>query len=59
MEYGSPAPFLAFALAVVAGSMLAFGSYVAGVVICVAAVVVFGLWQFARRRGDDDRHTIY
>jgi hypothetical protein len=59
MEYGSPAPFVAFVLAMVSGVLLATGRYVAGAVFGVLAVVVFALWQFAQERGDDDRHTLW
>jgi hypothetical protein len=59
MEYGSPAPLFAFALAVVSGVLLAVGHYVGGAVTGALAVVVFALWQLALRRGEDDRHTLW
>jgi uncharacterized protein (TIGR03382 family) len=59
MEYGSPAPFWAFALAMVSGTLLAIGSYVGGTITGGFAVLVAVLWQRARRRGDDARHTIW
>jgi hypothetical protein len=59
MDYGSPAPFVAFALALVSGTLLVIGSYIGGAVTGVLAITVFGLWRFARERGDDDRHTIW
>jgi hypothetical protein len=59
MEYGSPAPFIAFALAMVSGALLATGSYIAGAATGVLAILVFAAWQFAKERGDDDRHTLW
>jgi hypothetical protein len=59
MEYRSPAPIIAFVLAMVAGTLLAVGSYVAGGALALAAIVLFGLWRFAEERGDDDTHTIW
>jgi hypothetical protein len=59
MEYGSPAPFVAFVLAMISGVLLATGKYVAGAVIGGLAILIFALWQFARERGDDDRHTLW
>ncbi len=58
MEYGSPAPFWAFALAMVSGVCLTTGSYVAGAVTGGIAVLVLALWQLAQKRGDDARHTL-
>jgi hypothetical protein len=59
MEFGSPAPFVAFLLAMVGGVLLAAGRYVGGAVAALLGVVVYGLWRFARERGDDDRHTLW
>ena len=59
MEYGSPAPFLAFALAMVSGALLAVGQYLAGGILAGLAVIVYALWQLALRRGEDDRHTLW
>jgi uncharacterized YccA/Bax inhibitor family protein len=59
MEYRSPAPIVAFVLAMVSGTLLATANYLVGAVIGVVAVLVFGLWQFANERGDDDRHTLW
>jgi hypothetical protein len=59
VEYRSPAPFFAFILAVVSGALLAFGDYVAGGVLAGLAITVLALWQFAKERGDDDRHTFW
>jgi hypothetical protein len=59
MRYGSPGPFTAFTLAMVAGALLASGRYVGGAVAAALAVLVLGLWRFARARGDDDSHTIW
>jgi hypothetical protein len=59
VEYGSPAPIVAFALAAVSGVLLAVGHYVGGAVTGVLAVVLFALWQLALRRGEDDRHTLW
>jgi hypothetical protein len=59
MEYGSPAPFIAFALAVVSGVLLGTAHYVGGGIAAAVAVLVFGLWRFAVDRGDDDRHTLW
>jgi hypothetical protein len=59
MEYGSPAPFIAFALALVAGTLLAGSHHVGGAVAAGLAVALFALWRFARERGDDDRHTLW
>jgi hypothetical protein len=58
-EYGSPAPFWVFALAMVSGTLLAIGSYVGGAIAGGFAVLVGVLWQRARQRGDDARHTIW
>jgi hypothetical protein len=59
VEFGSPAPIFAFLLAMVSGALLATERYVAGAVLATLAIAVFGLWQFAMRRGDDDRHTLW
>lgn len=59
MEYGSGAPFLAFALAMVCGAFLATGAYVTAGITGTAALIVFGLYRRARDRGDDARHTIW
>jgi hypothetical protein len=59
MEYGSPTPIIAFALAIVGGALLATSHYISGLIVVVLAVVLFGAWRFAQDRGDDDRHTIW
>ena len=59
MEYRSPAPVVAFVLAVVSGVLLATGAYVGGAVTGSLALLVYGLWFFAQQRGDDDRHTLW
>ena len=59
VEFGSPAPFIAFALAMVGGVLLATGTYVGGGVAALLAIVICGAWWFARRRGDDGRHTLW
>jgi hypothetical protein len=59
VEYGSPAPFVAFALALASGTLLAIGSYLAGAILGCVAALVLGLWQFAKQRGDDDSHTLW
>jgi hypothetical protein len=59
VEYSSPAPLIAFVLAMVSGSLIATQHYIAGAVTGALAIVVFGLWRFAVDRGDDDRHTLW
>jgi hypothetical protein len=59
MEYGSPAPIVAFALAVVSGVLLAVDHYVGGAVTGVLSVLLVASWQFALRRGENDRHTLW
>lgn len=59
VEYGSPAPFIAFVLAMVGGVLLATGRYVGGSVAALLGVVIYGAWWFARERGDHDRHTLW
>ena len=59
VEYGSPAPFIAFALAMVGGVLLAAGRYVGGSVAALIGVVIYAVWWFARERGDDARHTLW
>jgi hypothetical protein len=59
MEYGSGAPFIAFVLAIVSGTLLAIGTYVPGAVLGLLAILVLALWLFATERGDDDRHTLW
>jgi hypothetical protein len=59
VEYGSPAPFYAFALAIVCGVLLATAHYVGAAVTGAIAVIVFWLWRVARARGDDDRHVLW
>jgi glutathione S-transferase len=59
MEFKAPTPIIAFVLAMVAGTLRAVGSYVAGGTLAVAAIVLFGLWRFAEERGDDGTHTIW
>jgi hypothetical protein len=59
MEYGSPAPFIAFVLAMVGGVLLATGRYVGGSVSALLGVVIYGAWWFARERGDDETHTLW
>jgi hypothetical protein len=58
VEFRSPAPFVAFVLAMVGGVLLAVGQYLGGPLAAVSALVVYGLWVFARERGDDDPHTL-
>jgi hypothetical protein len=59
MEYGSPAPFVACVLAISAGVLIAVAEYAIGAFLAVMAVLVYGLWTYAMRRGDDDRHTLW
>ena len=59
MEYGSAAPVVAFALAVVSGSLLAAGMYIGGGVTGVLAVLLLWLWRRAERKGEDSRHTLW
>jgi hypothetical protein len=59
MTYGSPAPFVAFVLAMVSGTVLALGHYIAGGILGVLAVLIFGLWRYAEQRGDDARHELW
>ena len=59
MEYGSKAPFIAFTLAMVSGTILATGQYVGGAILAGLAVLVFALWQYAESRGGDARHTLW
>jgi hypothetical protein len=59
VEYGSPAPLFALALAVVSGVLLAVGHYVGGAVTGVLAILLFALWQLALARGEHDRHTLW
>lgn len=59
MEYRSPAPIFAFVAALVCGTLLATGDYVAGGVIGAVAILVYALWWLADQRGDDDRHTLW
>jgi hypothetical protein len=59
VEYGSPAPFYASALAIVCGGLIATAHHVAAAVTGAIAVVVFWLWRAARDRGDDDRHALW
>ena len=59
MQYGSPAPIIAFVLAMVGGALLATSRYISGTVVVVLAVLLFAAWRFAQDRGDDDRHTIW
>jgi hypothetical protein len=58
MESISPAPVIAFMLAIMCGVMLAVGSYVTAAVTGTIALVVYGLWLVAIDRGDDDRHIL-
>jgi hypothetical protein len=57
MEFISPAPVIAFMLAIICGVMLAVGSYVTAAVTGTIALV-YGLWLVAIDRGDDDRHIL-
>jgi hypothetical protein len=59
VTYGSAAPFYAFILAVVAGTLLGTHGYLGGAITALLAVVIYGLHRFARDRGDDDSHTIW
>jgi hypothetical protein len=58
VEWGSPAPFLALTLAAVGIALLADGKS-GGLVPLGIAVAVYGLYRFAKYRGDDDRHGFY
>jgi len=59
VEFRSPAPFVAFALAMIGGVLLAVGQYLGGALAVACGLLVSGLWMFARERGDDDRHTLW
>ncbi len=59
MEYGSPAPLIAFAIAVVCGALLASGSYVGGAITGALAILLGGVWRWGQRQQDDDRHTLW
>ena len=56
--YGSPAPLIAFVLAMVSGSVLGLGRYFTAAVLAALAVILLAAWQYARSRGDDARHEI-
>jgi hypothetical protein len=58
MQFISPAPKIAFMLAIISGVLLAIGSYVGGAVTGALALVIYALWLVAIDRGDDDRHTL-
>lgn len=58
MLFRAPTRVYAFVFAVVAGVLLADGSYIAGGVLAGLAIALMAAWQSANRRGDDDRHTI-
>jgi hypothetical protein len=57
-EWGSPAPFLALTLAAVGITLLANGEN-GGLLPLGFAIAVYGLYRFAKYRGDDDRHGFY
>ena len=59
IEYRSPAPFVAVGLAMVGGTLLATGAWLGGAAAVVLALIVYSAWQFAQRRGDDDRHVLW
>jgi protein-S-isoprenylcysteine O-methyltransferase Ste14 len=59
VTYKVPTPIYAFLFAFGSGCFLATGHYVPGVILGVLAIVLMVLWQFAERRGDDDRHEIW
>ena len=56
--YGSPAPLVAFALAMVSGTVLALERYITAAVLAALAVILLAAWQYAQSRGDDARHEI-
>ena len=58
LAYGSPAPLIAFVLAMVSGTVLALGRYATAAVLAALAVILLGAWQYAESRGDDARHEI-
>jgi hypothetical protein len=59
MVYGAPTRNYAIALAIVAGALLAAGSYAGGAICACLALVLYALARFAAARGDDDRHTLW
>jgi hypothetical protein len=56
--YGSPAPLIAFVLALVSGTVLALGRYITATVLAALAMILLAAWQYAESRGDDARHEI-
>jgi len=59
MEYGSPAPLIAFVLAMISGALLATDRYIAGAIAGGLALLLYALWRYAMDRGDDARHTLW
>ena len=59
MEYRSPAPSVAFALAGISGVLIARGSYVGGAIAAIVAVVLLALFHYSIDHGDEDRHTLW
>ena len=59
LSYGSPAPLIAFVLAMVSGTVLALGRYLTAAVLAAMAVTLLGAWQYAESRGDNARHEIW
>jgi hypothetical protein len=59
VEYRAGTRIYAFMLAVVSGTLLTSGRYLGGAICGVLAIVLWALWKFARKRGDDDRRTIW
>lgn len=58
MTFRAPTAVYAVLFAIVGGTLLASGSYLAGGVLVIIAIALMAAWQYAERRGDDDRHTI-
>lgn len=59
IEWGSPAPSIAIALAAVSVALLLDGQYSSAWVTGGFALGLYALYRLAEGRGDDDRHGFF